>query len=96
VGAVRAFRTGAVVTSERITELDPCRRFAYEGAENPFMKNYRAEILLSKKPAGGSAIHWRGTYDVPFGLHLALRPTLNHTMRRMAEGLARAGGITPG
>lgn len=96
VGAVRAFRTGTVVTSERITELDPCRRFAYEGAENPFMKNYRAEILLSERPAGGSVIRWRGSYEAPFGLHLALRRTLDRTMRRMAEGLARAGDVSPG
>jgi hypothetical protein len=96
VGAVRAFRTGKIITSERIVELDPCRRFAYEDAENPFMKNLRAEILLSEKPAGGSVIRWHGSYEVPFGLHLAMRRTMDQTMRRMAEGLARAGDMSPG
>jgi hypothetical protein len=96
VGAVRAFRTGRVVTSERLVELDPGRRFAYEDAENPFMKNLRAEILLSQKPAGGSVIRWHGSYEVPFGLHLALRRTMDRTMRRMAEGLARAADVSPG
>lgn len=96
VGAVRAFRTGRIVTSERITALDPDRRLAYQDAQNPFMKNYRAEILLSEKPAGGSVIRWRGTYEVPFGPHLIMRRTMDHTMRRMAEGLAQAGDVSPG
>jgi uncharacterized protein YndB with AHSA1/START domain len=90
VGAVRAFRTGRVVTSERIVALEPCRHFAYVDAENPYLRNYRAEIRLSPAAAGGTSIRWHGTYEVAFGMHLFIRPVMNRTMRRMAEGLARA------
>ncbi|MBB3094427.1 uncharacterized protein YndB with AHSA1/START domain [Actinoplanes campanulatus] len=90
VGAVRAFRTGRVVTSERIVELEPCRLFAYVDADNPYLRDYRAEIRLSPAAAGGTSIRWRGTYEVAFGVHLFMRPLMNRTMRRMVEGLARA------
>ncbi|HEY2700769.1 MAG TPA: hypothetical protein VGJ45_35290 [Pseudonocardiaceae bacterium] len=38
VGAIRAFRTGRVVTGERLTELVDGRRLAYEDAFNFAMK----------------------------------------------------------
>jgi hypothetical protein len=92
VGAVRAFRTGRLVTSERIVDLRPYRYFTYQGEQNPFLRDYRAEILLSATPAGRTTITWRGSYQVAFGLHLVLVPTLRRTMQRMADGLARAAG----
>ncbi len=90
VGAVRTFRTGRVVTSERIVELEPCRLFAYVDAENPYLRDYRAEIRLSPATDGDTTIRWHGTYEVAFGVHLFMRPLMNRTMRRMVEGLARA------
>jgi len=45
VGAVRAFRTGRVVTGERLTELVQCRRLSYEDAFNFAMKDYQARTL---------------------------------------------------
>ncbi|MEU3183859.1 SRPBCC family protein [Streptomyces sp. NPDC006923] len=90
VGAVRAFRTGRVVTSERITELRHQQVFAYEDASNPFMKNYSARILLNEVSGGGVEIRWLGEYDVAFGMHFMLRPQLTRTMQRMVTGLARA------
>jgi uncharacterized protein YndB with AHSA1/START domain len=89
VGAVRAFRTGRVVTSERIVELHPYQLFAYEDAENPYLSNYRAEVRLVPTAAGGTWIRWHGTYEVAFGMHLFMRPLMKRTLRRMAEGLAR-------
>ncbi|OKI46032.1 hypothetical protein A6A27_37580 [Micromonospora sp. CB01531] len=59
---------------------------------NPFLKNYRAEVLLRERPDGGTTIIWRGSYDAAFGLHFLLRPSLRRTMRRMAQGVARAYG----
>lgn len=90
VGAVRAFRTGRVVTLEKIVEMDGNERLVYEGLNNPFMKNYRAEIALVEDAGGGTTISWRGSYDVAFGLHFAFRPMLVRTMRRMVHGLAQA------
>jgi hypothetical protein len=54
VGAVRAFRTGKLVTRERITALEPERRFAYEGAENPRLTDYWAAVELTELPGGGT------------------------------------------
>lgn len=88
VGAVRAFRTGKVVTEERITALEPERRFAYEGAENPQLTDYRAAIELAELPGGGTRIRWHGTYSARFGMHWFLRRYLQRFMRDMATGLA--------
>lgn len=95
VGAVRAFRVGDIVTSERIVALEPFHRFAYEDAENPYLRNYRAEVLLGERPGGGSVIRWRGSYEAPDGHHLELREAMDGTMRQMVEGLARAGSTSP-
>ncbi|MFI0960612.1 SRPBCC family protein [Streptomyces sp. NPDC021080] len=90
VGAVRAFRTGEVVTSERITQLRPCELFAYEDSDNPFMENYRARVTLEEKGAGGVRIRWRGDYDATPDVHPLLAPELTRIMQRMVTGLAEA------
>lgn len=90
VGAVRAFRTGDVVTSERITELRPDELFAYEGASNPFMENYSARVTLKERSEGGVEIRWSGEYDVSSDVHALLAPELTRTMQRMVTGLAEA------
>ncbi|WP_431918966.1 SRPBCC family protein [Amycolatopsis tucumanensis] len=88
VGAVRAFRTGKVVTKERITELEPGRRFAYEGAENPQLTDYRAAVELRELPGGGTRIRWHGTYRARRGMGWFMRRYLRRFMGRMAAGLA--------
>lgn len=85
---MRAFRTGKVVTEERITALEPERRFAYEGAENPQLTDYRAAIELAELPGGGTRIRWHGTYSARFGMHWFLKRYLRRFMRDMATGLA--------
>ncbi|WP_410633122.1 SRPBCC family protein [Amycolatopsis sp. cmx-4-83] len=88
VGAVRAFRTGKVVTKERITALEPGRRFAYEGAENPQLTDYRAAVELLGLPGGGTRIRWHGTYSARWGRRWFLRRYLRRFMQDMATGLA--------
>ncbi|MEQ0563562.1 SRPBCC family protein [Amycolatopsis sp. NEAU-NG30] len=88
VGAVRAFRTGKVVTRERITELEPERRFAYEGVENPQLSDYRAAIELTPRPGGGTSIRWHGTFSARWGMRWFLRRYLHRFMQTMAAGLA--------
>ncbi len=88
VGAVRAFRTGKAVTKERITALEPERRFAYEGAENPQLTGYRAAVELTELPGGGTRIRWHGTYSARFGRRWFLQRYLRRFMRGMATGLA--------
>jgi hypothetical protein len=88
VGAVRAFRTGKVVTKERITALEPERRFAYEGVENPQLSGYRAAVELVGLPGGGTRIRWHGTYSARWGMRWFLQRYLSRFMRDMATGLA--------
>ncbi|KZB79156.1 SRPBCC family protein [Amycolatopsis regifaucium] len=93
VGATRAFRTGKTVTKERITALEPERRFAYEGVENPAMADYRAAVELRETSGGGTQIRWHGTYRARRGMAWFFQWYLRRFMRDMATGLAdHAGG----
>ncbi|MCR6484590.1 SRPBCC family protein [Amycolatopsis sp. OK19-0408] len=94
VGAVRAFRTGKVVTLERITALEPERRFAYEGVENPQMTGYEAAVELTALSDGGTRIRWHGTYSARWGRRWLFERYLRGFMRTMATGLAQhAAGV---
>ncbi|WP_051180143.1 SRPBCC family protein [Nocardia concava] len=88
VGAVRAFRTGRVVTKERITTLEPERRFAYEGVENPYLRDYKAAIELQELPGGGARIRWHGTFSARRGTGWFHQWYLRRFMQTMATGLA--------
>lgn len=88
VGAIRAFRSGKVVTKERITALDPERQFSYEGVENPQMTDYQAAIELQEIPGGGTRIRWHGTYQARRGMRWFFQWYLRRFMRSMANGLA--------
>lgn len=89
VGAVRAFRTGRVVTGERLTELEKGRRLSYEDAFNFAMKDYRAVVELEPTTAGGTVISWRGTWRVKPGIGWVMPFILRRVMQRMAADLAR-------
>ncbi|WP_062993522.1 SRPBCC family protein [Nocardia anaemiae] len=88
VGAIRAFRTGKVVTKERITALEPERLFAYEGTENPYLRDYQAAIELTELPGGGTRIRWHGTFTARVGTRSFQQWYLRRFMQTMATGLA--------
>jgi len=88
VGRLRTFRTGSVVTTERVTSLEPLRRMDYEGVENSQLRDYQASIELARTAAGGTAIHWRGRYRARPGTGLLMRWYLQRFMQKMASGLA--------
>ncbi|MEY9862045.1 uncharacterized protein YndB with AHSA1/START domain [Catenulispora sp. GAS73] len=88
VGAVRAFRTGRMVTGERLTSVDPQRRLVYEDAFNPMMRDYQAAIETEPAPDGGTSIHWHGVYSTRWGLGWYMGPYLQRYMQKMADGLA--------
>ncbi|MEV7196271.1 SRPBCC family protein [Streptomyces sp. NPDC093510] len=99
VGATRAYRTGKVVTRERITDLvlEPELRFSYEGVEIPQMADYHATIELRELPGGGTRIHWHGTYVARGRMRRVFQWYLRRFMQAMATGLAghAAGLATP-
>ncbi|MGW4766818.1 SRPBCC family protein [Nocardia sp. NPDC004278] len=88
IGAVRAFRTGRVVTGERLTELVQDRLLAYEDAFNFAMKDYRAVVELEPTPMGGTTIIWRGTWRMRPGIGWTMPFVLPRVMQRMADDLA--------
>ena len=92
VGAVRAFRTGRTVSGERIVGLDEGRRLSYEDAFNPVLRDYRAEVELRPDPAGGTVVHWRGSYRGRRGMGPFLQGYLRRFMQEMVDGLAARAG----
>ncbi|MCZ2839619.1 SRPBCC family protein [Modestobacter sp. VKM Ac-2985] len=88
VGATRAFRTGKVVTVERITALDPLRQLAYEGVRSAFVSDYAAVIELDETSSGGTVIRWTGSYTARWGTRWLMRRIMRGVMQRMADGLA--------
>src|SRR5258708_11401843 len=52
IGAVRAFRTGWMVTGERLTGLDEEKQLTYEDAFNPVMRNYQADVEFTPTSDG--------------------------------------------
>ncbi|MFG2533110.1 SRPBCC family protein [Streptomyces sp. NPDC048516] len=96
IGAVRAFRTGRVVTGERLTEKVEGCLLAYEDAFNPSMHNYHARIELKPTACSGTVIHWYGEYETSRLLGWFMPRYLQKFMQGMADGLARyAEGCRP-
>lgn len=88
VGAVRAFRTGRVVTGERLTEVVEGRRLSYEDAFNFALKDYRAVVELEPTDLDGTVIQWYGTYRMRPGVGWTMPFVLPKVMQRMADDLA--------
>ncbi|HEX5401725.1 MAG TPA: SRPBCC family protein [Pseudonocardiaceae bacterium] len=88
LGAIRVFRTGRVVSVERIAELVPDRRFSYELEHGLPIKNYRADVDLDTD-GDGTVIHWHSTFDgkAP-GIGLFYQFFLGIFIKRCARGLA--------
>lgn len=88
VGAVRAFRTGPIVTGERLTGLDEQTQLTYEDAFNWAIHDYRAVVDLTPTADGGTVIHWHGTYSARWGRGWLMNRVMPSVMQRMADGLA--------
>jgi uncharacterized protein YndB with AHSA1/START domain len=62
VGEIRRFRAGRMTTRERVTELDPPRRYTYEFVSGLPIRDYRAAVTLSPAADGGTAIRWQSSF----------------------------------
>jgi uncharacterized protein YndB with AHSA1/START domain len=93
VGSVRAFRTGRVVTGERLTGVDEERRLTYEDAFNWAIHDYRATVDLTPASDGGTVIRWHGTCSARRGMGWLMRRAMPRVMRRMVDGLASYAGV---
>ncbi|GAB3894312.1 SRPBCC family protein [Kibdelosporangium lantanae] len=88
VGDTRVFRTGRVVSRERILELVPDRRFCYENVAGPF-RSHRGTVDLADGDAGGTDITWSAVFEPKWPFTGAFwQWYLTRFMRRMVDGLA--------
>lgn len=97
VGEVRRVRSGRISTIERVTALEPPRRYVYEILSGLPIRGYVAEVLLSPMAGDGTDIHWRSTFQarIPF-TGWAIQRLIRRTIRRGAEALAREAEERPG
>jgi hypothetical protein len=101
VGALRVFRTRTLgrtyVSRERIVELEPDRRFAYELASGLSLRGYRAEIDLEPLEDRGTELRMHSSFSakVP-GTGWVYQRRLADLLRGLAEGLAAAAAQSSG
>ena len=96
VGEVRRVRSGRITTVERVTALEPPRRYVYEILSGLPIRGYVAEVVLSPATGDGTDIRWRSTFRtrVP-GTGWAIQRLVHRTIRKGAIALARAAERQP-
>ena len=100
LGSVHELRKGRRQrTVERVVELVPERRFAYELVSGLPLDGYRASVDLAPTPDGGTTIRWRShfrprTPGTGWFWRLALGRFVQQTADALARG-AEAPGATP-
>jgi polyketide cyclase/dehydrase/lipid transport protein len=101
VGAVRLLGRPPVMAREEIVASDPPRYLAYRQLSGLPVRSYRADVLLSERPDGGTDLTWSGTLvpAVP-GTGPLLRWLLARTVRgfarRVTAAAAAAAAAGPG
>ena len=86
VGALRVLVTRRFRVRERITEIDPGRRFGYELLEGMRVRGYRSTVALEDAPGGGTVIRWLSVYGRAGPLTaLLLRLAVRDSCRRLAK-----------
>jgi hypothetical protein len=88
LGEVRAFKTGRIRVREEIVERVTERRLSYKLLSGLAVRDYRADIDLTRRP-GGTEIHWHTTFTakVP-GTGWLYRRALTKATQRFVDGLA--------
>ncbi len=86
VGAVRRMAARGYRIRERITEMEPGRRFGYALVEGMNVQGYAATVTLEDAPGGGTVVRWRSTYERagPFTA-VILRLAIRDACRRVAK-----------
>ncbi|HEY3683935.1 MAG TPA: SRPBCC family protein [Streptosporangiaceae bacterium] len=94
LGEVHVFRTGRHVTRERIVELVPNRRYAYELLAGPPLRDYRAYVDLEPDDTG-TLIHWHSSFRPGRpGTGWIYRNYLSRFIGRCLTGLAERASAT--
>ena len=90
--AIRVFRTGRTTSRERIVELVPNRRLAYEMLSDAggLLRGYRGQIELAPTSTGGTHIRWRATWRSPVPVvGWLMQRYMRGFQQQMVNGLAR-------
>lgn len=87
VGSVRALTRGRFHGLDRVVELAPGRRFAYEHVGLP-VRDYRGEVDLEPIPTG-TRITWQSTFRPKYvGTGWIWQYLIRRLLRQMTTGLA--------
>jgi uncharacterized protein YndB with AHSA1/START domain len=89
VGAVRRLRQFPVTNVERVVEVVPGERLAYELVSGLPFENYRGEVALADGAGGGTDITWRSEFDVTKLSGGLWRRGLERFFPQIVEKLAR-------
>jgi Polyketide cyclase / dehydrase and lipid transport len=92
VGAVRKVGLWPLLLREKTLEYEQDRRHVYAmiGPRSP-VNDYRAEVLLTPNPAGGTDVRWRGSFTERLrGTGPVMLIVLRGTIGLLAGRLAKA------
>jgi uncharacterized protein YndB with AHSA1/START domain len=90
VGEIRRVRSGRIVTRERVTALEPPRRYVYKIVSGLPIRDYVAEVTLSPSVGTGTEIRWHSTFRARIpGTGWAIRRKLSRVIGQGAARLAR-------
>jgi len=90
VGAIRVFSKWLTHSREEIVEIVPDRKLGYVLLSGLPLRNYRADVVLTPRPDGGTAIAWTASFSCRFGSGWFWRLFMRWTLSSVAAQLAAA------
>jgi hypothetical protein len=97
LGAIRALGLPPLLMREETVGYEPNRRHAYVLRTRAPLRDYRAEVLFTARPDGGTDLVWRGSFAelIPGSgpvLRAALRTLISMLTRRLVR-FAERGSV---
>jgi hypothetical protein len=88
VGAIRKVGLWPVLMYEETVEYEPDRKHVYTFAKGGPAKDYRAELLLTPTPSGGTELLWTGSFtESPPGSGPVIRAVLRGAILLLSKRL---------
>ena len=89
-GVVRELYARPFRVRERITEMEPERRLAYDMVDGMRIEGYSSLITLEPADGGGTLVRWRSQYEKGNPVHgLIVRFAIRDACRRVAKAASR-------
>jgi hypothetical protein len=89
VGAVRKLRTGKIKVTEEITVFEPERRVGYRLVKGLPVKDYRADVVLSRRGDGSTDLVWSADFKGVWGNGKWAQRKLQQVLDEWGGALAR-------